>query len=564
MQYKNTVSPRFYILCSVIVLVIAIPFFTSMIFMILGSVGITPTWSVMQFSLTHWKELLSDTFFLSVFTTAIIRGNILALILFIVVFCIGFFITMHPSKLTHMYNIFFLSVPHVALSVGFAFLVAPSGFFLRILAFFFNFVRPPQIVTINDKLGIAMGIVVLLKIIPFVTFSLLSVLRDYTISSHITQARLMGHNHFITWSFVIFPQIMPKIILPFFIALVYAISPVDISMILGPHTPPSLGIVLMQWFFDPERAAFIKANVGCCLLVFASILSVTFWYIFFRCIRRLLQKGYSKPRVVPNLTSFVKSLGILQSVVIVLVTSASLILLVIWSVTEQWQFPSIVPTEFSLNSIAIYGNQIRSSLSVSITLAIISVLVSIILVVFILEFIRHVKFRSLIILLVFVPLFIPQIVYVAGIHILFLWLKINGTIFAVVFSHMQYIIPYMFFTLYGSFMTYDNRYMLLSRSLGKSVFQSTLKVKIPMLWNVLLYAIGIGMLVSTAQYLTTLFIGEGRFQTLTLFMISLSSGGNRQTLGFTGTLLFLINVIVLCLPLLLIHLQKGTKDIRLQ
>ena len=56
-------------------------------------------------------------------------------------------------------------------------------------------------------------------------------------------------------------------------------------------------------------------------------------------------------------------------------------------------------------------------------------------------------------------------------------------------------------------------------------------VKLPMLLRPVLFALAIGIAVSVAQYLPTIFAGGGRFVTLTTEAVSLFGGADRRVMG---------------------------------
>jgi putative thiamine transport system permease protein len=53
------------------------------------------------------------------------------------------------------------------------------------------------------------------------------------------------------------------------------------------------------------------------------------------------------------------------------------------------------------------------------------------------------------------------------------------------------------------------------------------QVKWPLLRSALAAALAVGFAVSVAQYLPTLYVGAGRFQTVTTEAVTLASGGQR-------------------------------------
>ena len=234
-----------------------------------------------------------------------------------------------------------------------------------------------------------------------------------------------------------------------------------------------------------------------------------------------------------------------------------------WSGAKLWTFPRLIPNIISFDHFKTYGSRLLESFWASVSVALVSVAISLVLSIIILEFVKYTKRRQQVVAIVFMPLIVPTVVYVAGVHILFLYLMITGSFMAVVWAHMQYVLPYMFLILYGPFMAYNENYILVSRTMGKPIWYSILTIKIPMLWNTIMYSAGVGLLVSFAQYLTTLFIGGGRYNTLTLFMVTLSSGGSRRILGTVGVLLMIVNGLALFVTSRIAMLQRNAKEISL-
>ena len=71
------------------------------------------------------------------------------------------------------------------------------------------------------------------------------------------------------------------------------------------------------------------------------------------------------------------------------------------------------------------------------------------------------------------------------------------------------------------------RMRLLIASLGHGRARFLCSVKSPMLRAAITSAFAVGFAVSVAQYLPTLFIGAGRFSTVTTEAVTLASGAQR-------------------------------------
>jgi putative thiamine transport system permease protein len=90
--------------------------------------------------------------------------------------------------------------------------------------------------------------------------------------------------------------------------------------------------------------------------------------------------------------------------------------------------------------------------------------------------------------------------------------------------------------LWGPWRALDPRYDRSAQSLGAGPWRRLLRVKLPLLLAPLCAAAAIGMAVSVAQYLPTLFLGAGRIATLTTEAVTLASSSNRRVTAVVSSL----------------------------
>ena len=105
-------------------------------------------------------------------------------------------------------------------------------------------------------------------------------------------------------------------------------------------------------------------------------------------------------------------------------------------------------------------------------------------------------------------------------------------------------LPYVLIALAPSYVAFDRRHALLAASLGRGRIAFLLRVKWPLLRAGIAAAAAVGFAVSVAQFLPTLFIGAGRFATVTTEAVTLASGGQRSLLAAFAWLQWLLPALV--------------------
>jgi putative thiamine transport system permease protein len=84
-----------------------------------------------------------------------------------------------------------------------------------------------------------------------------------------------------------------------------------------------------------------------------------------------------------------------------------------------------------------------------------------------------------------------------------------------------------------------------------------LRVKWPLLRSALAASVAIGFAVSVAQYLPTLYVGAGRFATVTTEAVNLAAGGQRSLTAALAWLQWLLPVLVFALAARLGRTRTG-------
>jgi putative thiamine transport system permease protein len=441
-----------------------------------------------------------------------------------------------------------LAVPHLATAVGLAFLLAPSGWAARLLAGPFGWERPPDLATVNDPAGLALMLGLVVKEAPFLTLALLAAAAQVDAPRQLRLARSLGYRPAEAWVKVLLPQLYPQIRLPIWAVLAYGLSVVDMAIVLGPATPPPLGPLLWRWLNDPDLGLRPTASAAALLLALIMLLVIALWHggerLVARCSRRWLATGASR-----WLDPALRAAGSASAGLVVGLGVASLAGLLAWSLAGSWPFPAPLPTRWSLDAWARALADLARPLTTTLTVATGTAGLALILVVACLEHeaAHGMALRARVLRLAYLPLLVPQLAFLFGFAVLLAWLRLDGTPLAVAWAHLVFVLPYVLLMLRDPWLALDARYARTARALGRGPWSVLLRVKLPLLLRPTLLALAIGVAVSVAQYLATLFAGGGRVATLATETLALALAGDRRTAAVSGLLLAVVPVAALAL-----------------
>jgi putative thiamine transport system permease protein len=504
---------------------------------LLPAFGYLPVLGGEQLSLEPWRALLAAPGLAATVRVSLISGfasTAVALALTVLV-CAALHGTATLARIGRA-MVPLLAVPHLALAVGLAFLIAPSGWLVRLLAPWpSGWHTPPDVALVQDPLGLALAFGLALKETPFLLLMTFGALGQVRAEPQLRMARSLGYGPARAWLKVVLPQVYPQIRLPVYAVLAYALSVVDMAIVLGPTTPPPLAPLVFRWFQDPELAMRFQAAAGATLQLCLVALAIALWRALEALIGRLARPwlvhgGRGGPGVAPRLAAWA-GMAVLFGC-----SLGSLLGLAVWSVAYRWRFPGALPQSWSLarwpEQLAALAGATWTTLAVGLA----ATGVAIALVVGCLEnesrSQRRPGLRAL--ALLYVPLLVPQIGFLFGVQVLFLWLGLADGWLAVVWTHLLFVLPYVFLTLADPYRSLDPRYARTALALGKGPWLVWLRIKLVMLLRPLSIALAVGFAVSVAQFLPTLFAGGGRFATLTTETLTLAGGGDRRLIGLFG------------------------------
>lgn len=427
-----------------------------------------------------------------------------------------------------------LAVPHAAAALGLGFMISPSGWIARLFSpWATGWQTPPDLQILNDPYGVSLILGLVCKEVPFLLLVTLSALAPAGALPRMAVAVSLGYGR--VWGFVLtaLPALYPHLRLPIYAVLSYAMTSVDMAMILGPSLPPTLAVQITNWMTDPSLSHRAVAAAGALVQLGLVLGVIILWHVAERVFKRAVFAASGAGHRLRALDPAFKALALVLGFVIAGLMVLGLISLSLWSISGLWTFPNALPSKLSLQNWTHSSQGLMQASMTTLIIAVFSTLISLTLVIVCLE--AEVRFQPtrarLGLWLLYLPLLVPQIVFLPGLKVLLLSLGLNFSVFIVALSHVVFVLPYVFLSLSVPFRTWDNRHKLIAETMGASANAVFWRLRMPMLLAPVLTAIALGIAVSVGQYLPTLLIGGGRVETLTTEAVALSSGGNRRIIG---------------------------------
>jgi putative thiamine transport system permease protein len=453
---------------------------------------------------------------------------------------------------------YMLALPHAAFAIGLAALLAPSGWFLRLLSpWATGFTTPPAWATTQDPWGIGLIAVLVLKETPFLLWIAIAHLQRADVSHRMHAALCvactMGYDPNTAWWRVAWPDLLTQLRLPLLAVLAYGLGVVDVAIIIGPANPPTLGTLAWQWlqnadaFTQAKGAAAAWSLFACttlCAIVFNALLKAQFW-------RRNWTVGVSPGQafsVVGTARHWKPGNSALRPLTApyLLVMAA----LLTGSIIGVWPFPYLVPQSLTWSawrSVLDSGPVIRDTL----WLALASTTAGLCWSIGWLECLpkRRTSGPAKLVIgcLIYLPLGLPSVLWVLGLHRLSIAWNIDGTAAGVLLAHTLASLPYVLLSIQGAYRAFDPRQAQLSASLGRTHWAFLWRVKWPLLKSVLASGFAVGFAVSVAQYLPTLYLGAGRFASVSTEAVTLAAGGQRSLASAFAWLQWLLPALMFAL-----------------
>ena len=436
-----------------------------------------------------------------------------------------------------------LALPHVGFAIGFVALIAPSGWLLRALSpWATGLSAPPPWATTQDAWGLGLIIVLAFKEIPFILWAAATQLQRADVAqrfgSELAVARSMGYGAQQAWWRVLWPQLWPRLRWPLLAVLAYGLTVVDVALVIGPTSPPTLAVLSWRWLQDPSLARNAQGAAAAWLLaLLLALVATALWRIpQLNRWRKRWTSGKRQP--VQSGRSMSHRLGLASVVGMYL---AVMLALLVGSVSGVWAFPALLPQTFTAGaweSVWMSARTVGTTLGLALASSAFALLWSVAW----LEC-APARWDAWLRRVIYLPLILPSVLWVIGVHAASVRFGLDASWTGVWLAHCLATLPYALIALSPAYLGFDARYRWVSASLGHGRWRFLLRVKWPLLRAALASSMAVAFAVSVAQYLPTLFVGAGRFATVTTEAVTLASGAQRSLTSAYAALQWLLPVL---------------------
>ncbi|WP_041544705.1 MULTISPECIES: ABC transporter permease subunit [Chelativorans] len=151
---------------------------------------------------------------------------------------------------------------------------------------------------------------------------------------------------------------------------------------------------------------------------------------------------------------------------------------------------------------------------------------------------RSVPMRALLMMLVLMPIVLPNVIVAVGLFYIFAYVNMVGTIWAIIIGHTVLNLPYVIITVMAVLKNYDVRLDHASWTLGAGKLQTFRLVTMPILRAGITAAFLFAFVRSFDDLSIVLFLGAGQLSTLPLQLWSTALVGIDSTLAAVSTVIF--------------------------
>lgn len=441
-----------------------------------------------------------------------------------------------------------LATPHAAFAIGLVFLVAPSGWLLRLFSpWLTGFDFPPPWPTTQDPWGLGLIVALVAKEIPFLLWTAATQLQRDDVrrrwQAEHAIAQTLGYAPRRAFWRVVWPQLAPRLFWPLMAVLAYGLTVVDLALVIGPAAPPTLAVLAWQWLQDADLAINAQGAAAGGVLALTVLLVGLGWRSAQQAWSTLSRHTSGRRGRAPLTNPAQNQVASLPWPFFALagLYGAVLLALAVGSVAGVWPFPHLWPERFTSQA---WGSVWASRGTVFNTLGLAAASAGLALAwsVAWLELAPR-RWDSALRPVLYLPLVLPAVLWVVGLYALALQWRLEAQWTGLLVAHTLMALPYVLLALSPAYLGFDPRYAQLTASLGHGRWTLLWRVKWPLLRRALAASAAVGFAVSVAQYLPTLYIGAGRFATVTTEAVTLASGAQRSLTSAYAWLQFVLPVL---------------------
>lgn len=148
-----------------------------------------------------------------------------------------------------------LAFPHLVFAAALLLFLSQSGLLARWAASLGLIAAPDQFpVLVRDRFGIGIILSYIGKEVPFLTLTLLSVLRSQAIGYDVV-AENLGASRWQSLRYVTIPQVLPALLAGDLLVFGFIFSSYEVPALLGVGYPRALPVLALRFFLDPDLRA---------------------------------------------------------------------------------------------------------------------------------------------------------------------------------------------------------------------------------------------------------------------------------------------------------------------
>jgi putative thiamine transport system permease protein len=414
-----------------------------------------------------------------------------------------------------------------------------------------GFDAPPPWFTTQDPWGLGLILALWLKEVPFLLWVAATQMQREDLrrrwQAEYALAQTLGRTPAQAFAQIIWPQLAPRLRWPLLAVLAYGLTVVDMALIIGPATPPTLAVLAWQWLSDADLLTQAQGVAAAGGLTGTLLVGGVLMVLALRALaasRPFASRGLRLQTAEDRAAVFLRwRLPLPPNVVWTLILStyaAVWFALTVGSVSGVWPFPNVWPELWTLGAwqqVASSAHTVWTTLGLGVASASVCLLWSVAW----LELAPR-RWQQALQPWFLLPLVLPSVLWVVGLYSLALHTRLEGQWLGLSLAHAVMVLPYVLLALVPAYQALDPRQVALVASLGHGRWVYLWRVKWPLLKRAIASAWAVGFAVSVAQYLPTLYVGAGRFATVTTEAVTLAAGAQRSLMSAYAALQMLLPI----------------------